>query len=103
MRIDRLLVRLRFVRTRSLAQRLIGSGHLRCNGTRVVRPSHSVAPGDVVTLPLGGAVKLVEVVTLPARRGPAAEAQACYRMLDGHGQSAIAAGEDSATKGNSPP
>jgi ribosome-associated heat shock protein Hsp15 len=103
MRIDRLLFRLRLVKTRGLAQRLVESGHLRCNGSRLVRSSQPVAPGDVLTVPLGGAVKLVEVLALPERRGPAAEAQACYRVLDARGESAIAAGEDTATKGNSPP
>jgi ribosome-associated heat shock protein Hsp15 len=103
MRIDRLLCRLRFVKTRGMAQRLVESGHVRCNATRVTRASLPVEPGDVLTLPLGSAVKIVEVLSLPVRRGPASEAQACYRVLDGHVQSAIAAGKGTATKGNSPP
>jgi len=103
MRIDRLLCHLRLVRTRGLAQRLIESGHVRCNGARVIRPSHPVVPCDVLTVPLGRAVKVIEVLALPDRRGPAGEAQACYRVLDGQAQSAIAAGEATATKGNSPP
>lgn len=103
MRIDRLLCHLRLVRTRGLAQRLIESGHVRCNGVRVVRTSHAVALGDVLTVPLGSAVKVMEVLALPDRRGPAHEAQACYRVLDARGETAIAAGEDTATKGNRPP
>lgn len=103
MRIDRLLCYLRFVKTRGTAQRLIDAGHVRCNTLRVTRASQPVAPGDVLTLPLGSAVKVVEVLALPTRRGPAGEAQACYRVLDGHGQSAIAAGKGTATKGNVSP
>ncbi len=103
MRIDRLLCRLRFVKTRGLAQRLVEGGHLRCNGVRVVRPSHPVAPGDVLTLPLGESVSVVEVVALPHRRGPACEARTCYRVLDARGESAIAAGKGTAIKGNSSP
>ncbi|QYU70874.1 hypothetical protein J4558_12520 [Leptolyngbya sp. 15MV] len=103
MRIDRLLCRLRFARTRGLAQRLIEDGHVRCNAVRITRASHAVAPGDVLTLPLGSAVKVVEVLALPDRRGPASEARACYRELDARGESAIAASEGTAIKGNRSP
>ena len=91
MRIDRLLCHLRFVRTRSAAQRLVEEGHIRRNGERVVRPSRDIAVGDVLTLPLGNAVRLVEILALPQRRGPPREAEACYRELDPGGQSGIAA------------
>lgn len=82
MRIDRLLCYLRFVRTRSQAQKLIDQGHIRCNGQRVNRHSHAIQCADVLTLPLGATVKIVEILVLPERRGPAADAQACYRCLD---------------------
>ena len=82
MRIDRLLCYLRFVRTRSQAQKLIEQGHIRCNAERVTRHSHAVQCADVLTLPLGNSVKIVEILALPERRGPAADAQACYRCLD---------------------
>lgn len=82
MRIDRLLCNLRFLRTRTMAAHLVREGHLRRNGVRVTRPSQEVAIGDVLTIPLGKAVRLVEVLALPERRGPAREMQACYRALD---------------------
>ena len=82
MRIDRLLCFLRFTRTRSAARKLIEEGHIRRNGERVRRASREIAAGDVLTLPIGGDVRLVEVVTLPERRGPPREAQECYRELD---------------------
>ena len=82
MRIDRLLCHLRFVRTRSAAQELVERGHIRRNGERVTRPSRDIVVGDVLTLPLGNAVHLIEVLHLPTRRGPPREAQACYRELD---------------------
>ncbi|NNC53142.1 MAG: RNA-binding S4 domain-containing protein [Erythrobacter sp.] len=82
MRIDRLLCFLRFVRTRSTARKLVDEGHIRLNGDRVSRPSRDIAPGDVLTLPLGNNVKLIEVLALPERRGPPREAQECYRELD---------------------
>jgi ribosome-associated heat shock protein Hsp15 len=91
MRIDKLLWQLRLTKTRSLAQALVAAGHVRRNGTRVMRASLDVAEGDTLTVPLGPAVRVIEVLTLPVRRGPAAEAQACYRTLDPQGQPALAA------------
>ena len=85
MRIDRLLCHLRFVRTRSAAHRLVEEGHIRRNGERVTRASRDIVQGDVLTLPLGGTVRLVEILALPERRGPPREAQACYRELDPNG------------------
>lgn len=103
MRIDRLLCTLRFVRTRSLAQALVTSGHVRRNGERVTRASCEVRTGDVLTLPLGSRVRLVKVLALPERRGPPREAQACYRELDPQGQSDIAAGQTINPRGNAAP
>ncbi len=93
MRIDKLLWQLRLTKTRGLAQALVNEGHVRRNGARVLRASQDVAAGDTLTVPLPGGVKVIELTSLPTRRGPAAEAQACYRALDPHGQSAIAPGE----------
>ena len=90
MRIDRLLWQLRFVKSRTLAQALVATGHLRRNGERVLRASCDVSQGDVLTIPLRAGVQVVEVLVLPVRRGPAAEARAHYRVLDLSGESAIA-------------
>lgn len=93
MRIDRLLCNLRFMRTRTLAADLVRAGHLRRNGERVTRPSQAIAVGDVLTIPLGQRVRLVEVLALPERRGPATEAQGCYRVLDPAAQTDIGDGK----------
>jgi ribosome-associated heat shock protein Hsp15 len=82
LRIDRLLCALRFVRTRSAAHRLVEEGHIRRNGERVTRCAQDVRVGDILTLPLGHRVRLVEILALPERRGPPREAQCCYRELD---------------------
>ena len=90
MRIDLLLTRLRFAKSRSLAQARIERGHMRCNGRRITRQDQAIAPGDVITMPLGPSVQVIEILSLPHRRGPAAEAQACYRVLDAGAPIAIA-------------
>lgn len=81
MRIDRLLCYLRICRTRSIAHNLVDEGHIRCNRQRVTRVSACIKPGDVLTLPIGNDVHALEVMTLPERRGPAAEARDHYRLL----------------------
>ena len=93
MRLDKLLWFLRLAKSRSLAQALVGEGHLRLNGRRIERAAQAIATGDILVIPLGQRVTVIEIVMLPARRGPAAEAQSCYRVLDGQGVNPIAAGE----------
>jgi len=90
-RIDKLLWFLRFTKTRPLAQALAEAGHVRLNGRRVERSAQGVQVGDVLVLPLHAGVRVVEILALPARRGPASEAQACYRALDGGAEISIAA------------
>lgn len=104
MRIDRLLCNLRFLRTRTLAADLVREGHLRRNGTRITRPSQEILVGDVLTVPLGKAIRLVEVLSLPDRRGSAREAQTCFRALDHTldpiGQTDLGAMQQSCTRGD---
>ena len=93
MRIDKLLWHLRLAKTRTVAQALIATGHVRRNGQRVLRASLDVVAGDTLTLPLPTGVRVIELIELPVRRGPPAEAQGCYRTLDPGSESAIAPGE----------
>ena len=93
LRLDKLLWHLRLAKTRALAQERIAAGSIRLNGRRIERSAQPVAVGDVITLPLGARVAVLEILALPVRRGPAPEAQACYRALDESGQLAIAARE----------
>ncbi|WP_124728039.1 30S ribosomal protein S4 [Staphylospora marina] len=49
-RLDNLVYRLGFARTRSQARQLVVHGHITVNGKKVDRPSYSVQPGDVIGL-----------------------------------------------------
>jgi ribosome-associated heat shock protein Hsp15 len=83
MRIDRLLWFLRFAKSRTRAQKWIGEGHIRINGERVIAAHRVVTVGDVITMPLmDGNIAVAEIVSIPLRRGPPAEARSCYRRLD---------------------
>jgi ribosome-associated heat shock protein Hsp15 len=81
-RLDKLLWYLRFARSRSLAQALVIAGHIRLDGRRVTRASCAVHVGQTLVLPVGEHIEVVRLLSLPARRGPPGEAQACYRKLE---------------------
>ena len=81
MRLDRFLVFIRLVKSRALAQAVIDAGHVRIDGKRVEKPSEEVRVGSIVALPLHDRVRILKVLALPSRRGPADEARACYEEL----------------------
>ncbi len=81
MRVDRYLFFIRLVKSRTLAQALIETGHLRIDGKRVEKPSETVRVGSVLAFPLHDRTRVFKVLALPSRRGPAAEARACYEEL----------------------
>lgn len=87
MRIDRYLHCIRLVKSRTLAQGLIDTGHIRIDGRRVEKSSEPVRAGSTIALPLHGKVRVLRVLSLPERRGPAAEARLCYRELGVDGES----------------
>jgi ribosome-associated heat shock protein Hsp15 len=76
-RLDKWLWQARFYKTRSLATTAINGGKVRLNAERV-KPAHRVRIGDRLSLSLQGIVAEFEVLGLPERRGPPAEAQACF-------------------------
>ncbi len=82
MRIDRYLHCIRLVKSRTLAQALIEQGRTRLDGKRVEKPSEPVRVGSTIALPLRGRVRVIRVLALPERRGPASEARAAYAEID---------------------
>ena len=84
MRLDRLLVYLRFARTRSAARGLIEGRSLRRNRKHEQRVSENISIGDVLTLVVGNEVRVVKVLSLPTRRASPALAKSHYRELDPH-------------------
>lgn len=80
-RLDKWLFHARFCRTRETAQQVTEKGKVRLNGARVQKPGHAVRPGDVLTLALGGQVRVVRVLALAERRGSAPEAQQLYEIV----------------------
>lgn len=80
-RIDKWLWYGRFFKSRSLAARMCAARRMRLNRVIVSKAHATVKPGDVLTFPQGGRIRVVKVVALGERRGPAAEARALYEEL----------------------
>ncbi len=77
LRIDRWLWNARFFRTRSVAQQAVEGGHVQVNGERV-RASRLVRVGDSLQITRDRERYTIDVLRIPARRGPAPEARLCY-------------------------
>ncbi len=80
-RLDKWLFHARFVKTRSLAAALVEGAGMRVNALRISKPAYAVGPGDVLTFALGSRVRVIKVLDIGERRGPASEAQALYEDL----------------------
>lgn len=81
LRIDKWLWMARFYKTRGLATEMVAGGKVRLNGQRITKPAREIGPGDVLTVPQGDRIRVVRVLGLPDRRGPATEAQVLYEDL----------------------
>ncbi|SFD44992.1 RNA-binding S4 domain-containing protein [Roseivivax sediminis] len=81
LRVDKWLWHARFFKTRSLAAKVVSGGAVRLNGARIAKASVAVAVGDVLTFPQARDVRVVRVLALGERRGPAPEARALYDDL----------------------
>jgi ribosome-associated heat shock protein Hsp15 len=77
LRIDRWLFFTRFFKTRSLASAAVAGGHVKLNGERAT-PGARVKCDDIIDLVRERIPYRLTVAAIPARRGPASEAQSCF-------------------------
>lgn len=82
LRVDKWLWYARFFKTRTIAAAMVSGGHMRINRQPVRKPGTTVKVGDVLTFPQGPHIRVIEIVALADRRGPAPEAQLLYEDLD---------------------
>ncbi|WP_300589011.1 RNA-binding S4 domain-containing protein [Marivita sp.] len=81
LRIDKWLWHARFFKTRSLAAKVVSGGKLRVNGQPISKPAYMVSASDVLTFPQADNVRVIKVLAMGERRGPAPEAQQLYEDL----------------------
>jgi ribosome-associated heat shock protein Hsp15 len=77
LRIDKWLWFTRFYKSRSQSTDAVAGGRVHVNGERV-KPAYDVKIGDQLRISRDTIRFELTVIKIPARRGPAAEAQACY-------------------------
>ena len=89
LRLDKWLCHARIFKTRGLAAARIEAGGIRVNGHPCRKPGRAVRPGDVLTVSAYQRVRVLTVLGLSDRRGPAPEAQLLYRedLIDPPGMS----------------
>lgn len=80
-RLDKWLWCARFMKARSDCARLVAGGSVRINRQATDKPHARLRPGDILTLPLRHQVRVVRVLSLASRRGPAPEAQTLYEEI----------------------
>lgn len=81
LRIDKWLWFARFCKTRSLASGMCRAGQVRVNKAPVRKSNQPVRVGDVLTFAQGERIRVVRIVALGERRGPAPEARLLYDDL----------------------
>ncbi len=80
-RLDKWLWCARFLKVRADCARLIAQGGVRLNRQPTDKPHARLRPGDVITLPLRDDVRVLRVLALATRRGPAVEARTLYEEV----------------------
>ena len=80
-RLDKWLWFARFCKSRTLATKLCSAGRIRIDGEIVQKAHQLVRPGAVLTFPQGPHIRVVRVLQLGERRGPASEARTLYEDL----------------------
>jgi len=80
-RLDQWLWHARFFKTRTQASSQCRRGKIRVDGEIQKKAAASIAPGQVLTFPKAGTIRIIKILTLSTRRGPASEARALYEDL----------------------
>ena len=81
LRVDKYLWFARFFKTRSLATKRANGGRIRVNGNKIKKSNDPVRVGDILTLAQGNQIRVIRVLDLGTRRGPAQEAQNLYEDI----------------------
>ena len=81
LRLDKWLWYARFFKTRSAATKAISGGRFRLDGMVMNKPHRHAICGQVLTFIQGDRVRVIKIMALGSRRGPASEASLLYEDL----------------------
>ncbi len=81
LRLDKWLWYARFFKTRAMASRAIAGGRFRLDGEVMSKPHRAANIGQTLTFVLGANVRVIKILALGSRRGPASEAGLLYEDL----------------------
>lgn len=102
-RLDRWLWQARFFKSRGLATQFVSGKAVRINSRRTSKPAAALRVGDGLSFALHGEVRVLRVLALGNRRGPASEAERLYRDLAAATLPAAASPLDPAGKADKQP
>lgn len=80
-RLDKWLWFARVAKTRTLSATLVSEGKVRVNGVKVIKPAHTVKPGDTVAVVMRQRMRILKVAGVGARRGSADVAALLFEDL----------------------
>lgn len=80
-RIDNWLFRSRLIKSRAKAQKIILSGYVKINKTRVSKPSIKIKIGDIITLTKFDNIFVISVKNFAKNRLNAKEAMELYKKI----------------------
>ena len=80
-RLDKWLWCARFMKLRSAGAEGVAGGPIRINRQPTDKPHARLRPGDVLTFPSSGTIRVIRVLGLATRRGPATEARLLYEEV----------------------
>jgi len=80
-RVDRWLWFARFFKSRSIAAKIVQSRKVRLNSAIIAKPSVNVRKNDILTFQQAKDIRVIKILDIGKRRGPAPEAQALYEDL----------------------
>ena len=80
-RLDKWLWSARFFKSRALATKLLSAGRVRLSGKVITKSNQLVKENEVLTFPQGSFIRVIKVLFLAERRGPATEARLLFEDL----------------------
>ena len=81
LRLDKWLWYARFFKTRAMATKAIAGGRFRLNGEVMSKPHRAAIIGQTLTFAQADTIRVIRIVVLGTRRGPASEAMLLYEDL----------------------